>query len=229
MKTLLVCVAVATSSTLLAQRPLNRANLDTTCAACTDFYQFANGGWLKKNVIPPDKANLGSFGMLGDKNQEVVQKIVIDDALLVRDGEAKAGSNDWKIGTFYASCMDTTLMEKDGAKPIKPALDAIAAAKTTDDVVKLFGSRALRGGGGGGGRGGGGGAHRSRSGHRPIRETARWSFSRRTRAASDSIAKTISHRILAPTNAARSTSITSLAHWFSLANRRRRPSPMRKV
>ena len=157
----LAAAALAFSSALIAQQPatraLNRANLDTTCAACTDFYQFANGGWLKKNVIPPDKANLGSFGMLGDKNQEVVQKIVIDDALLVRDGEAKAGSNDWKIGTFYASCMDTTLMEKDGAKPIKPALDAIAAAKTTDDVVKLFGSRLLRGGGGGG-RGGGGGA-----------------------------------------------------------------------
>src|SRR5436853_1663839 len=54
--------------------------------------------------------------------------------------------------------MDTTLMEKQGFTPIKPALDAIAAAKTTDDIVKLFGSRALRGGGGGGGRGGGGGA-----------------------------------------------------------------------
>jgi len=62
-----------------------------------------------------------------------------------------------KIGNFYAACMDTTAMEKAGAKPIKPALDAIAAAKTTDDIVKLFGSRALRGGGGGG-RGGGGGA-----------------------------------------------------------------------
>ena len=161
---LLAAIILASSSVLAAQQPaahpLNRANLDTTCAPCTDFYEFANGGWLKKNTIPPDKANLGSFGMLGDKNQEVVQKIVIDDALLVRDGEAKAGSNDWKIGTFYASCMDTTLMEKEGAKPIKPALDAIAAAKTTDDVVKLFGSRALRGGGGGGGggRGGGGGA-----------------------------------------------------------------------
>jgi len=52
--------------------------------------------------------------------------------------------------------MDTATMEKAGAKPIKPALDAIAAAKTTDDIVKLFGSRAprpaperRRGGGGG--------------------------------------------------------------------------------
>ena len=81
-------------------KPLDRANLDTTCAPCTDFYQFANGTWLKRNKTPPDKSSLGSFGMLGDKNQEVVQKIVVDDAHLVADGEAKAGSNDWKIGTF---------------------------------------------------------------------------------------------------------------------------------
>jgi putative endopeptidase len=150
------------SSALVAQqpssKPLSRANLDTTCAACTDFYAFANGGWLKTHTIPPDKSNLGSFGMLSDKNQEVVLRIVTDDALLVRDNEAKMGSNDWKIGTLFAACMDTTTMEKQGFTPIKPALSATAEAKTTDDVVKLFGSRALRGGGGGGGgRGGGGG------------------------------------------------------------------------
>jgi putative endopeptidase len=150
---------VLTTSAVAAQRSkaLDRANLDTTCAPCTDFYEFANGAWLKRNKIPPDKTSLGSFGMLGDKNQEVVQKIVIDDAHLVSDGEAKAGSNDWKIGTYYLSCMDTASMETAGFKPIKPALDAIAAVKTTDDVVKTFGSKAARGGGGGGGRGGGGG------------------------------------------------------------------------
>ena len=111
-------LGVASAATLAAQqsapKPLSRANLDTTCAPCTDFYEFANGGWLKSHTIPPDKANLGSFGMLGDQNQEVVQKIVIDDENLVRDGEAKPGSNDWKIGTFYAACMDTTAMEKAG-------------------------------------------------------------------------------------------------------------------
>jgi putative endopeptidase len=138
-------------------RPLDRANLDTTCAACTDFYQFANGGWLKRTKIPPDKSSLGSFGMLGDQNQEVVQKIVVDDANLVGDGEAKAGTNDYKIGHYYLACMDTTTLDKLGFRPIKPALDAITAAKTTDAVVSVMSNPKYAGGGGGGGRGGGGG------------------------------------------------------------------------
>ena len=151
----MLCVATASVSAQRASKPLDRANLDTTCAPCADFYQFANGTWLKHHTIPPDKSGLGSFGMLSDKNQEVVQKIVIDDASLVRGGETKPGTNEFKIGTFYMSCMDTVSMNAAGFRPIKPLLDAIAAAKTTDDIVKVFGNR--RGGGGGGGRGGGGG------------------------------------------------------------------------
>ncbi len=132
----------------------DRANFDTTCAPCTDFYQYANGGWLKSHTIPPDKASLGSFGVLGDKNQDVVRAIVDDDAKLVRGGETKPGTNEWKIGTFYMACLDTTAIDKAGITPLKQTLDAIAAVKTTDDVVKTFG---LEGGRGGGGRGGGGG------------------------------------------------------------------------
>src|SRR5436190_16473495 len=153
-----ISLAVSIAATATAQRShvLDRANLDTTCAPCTDFYEFANGGWLKRTKIPPDKSSLGSFGMLGDQNQEVVQKIVIDDANLVSDGEAKAGTNDWKIGNYYLACMDTASLDKLGARPIKPALDAIAAAKTTDAVVRAMSNPAYAGGGGGG-RGGGGG------------------------------------------------------------------------
>jgi putative endopeptidase len=154
-------LAVVVSSAAFAQRGaprvLDRANLDTTCAPCADFYEFANGTWLKSHTIPPTKSSLGSFGMLGDKNQEVVEKIVVDDANLVSDGEAKAGSNDYKIGTYYLACMDTVALDKAGFKPIKSTLDAIAAAKTTDDIVKLFGTAGGRGGGGGGGGRGGGG------------------------------------------------------------------------
>ena len=52
-------LAAIAPSVAVAQRaqtkPLDRANLDTTCAPCTDFYQFANGTWLRKHTIPPDE------------------------------------------------------------------------------------------------------------------------------------------------------------------------------
>jgi putative endopeptidase len=129
-----------------------QSNFDTTCAPCTDFYGYANGGWLKSHTIPPDKASLASFGILGDKNQDVVHQIVMDDASLVRSRETAPGTNEWKIGTFYAACMDTTQIDRMGDKPLQPVLAAIAALETTDDVVRAFGRRDV----GGGGRGGGG-------------------------------------------------------------------------
>ena len=150
-----LCLALAPAAS--AQRggrgEFPKANFDTTCAPCTDFYQYANGGWLASHTIPPDKTGLASFGILSDKNQEVVHHIVDDDASLVRSNETKPGTNEWKIGTFYMACMDTVAIDKQGMKPLKPTLDAIAAARTTDDIVKAFGHR---GAGGGGGRGGGG-------------------------------------------------------------------------
>jgi putative endopeptidase len=47
-----LCVSSATAGAQRAgTRPLDRTNLDTTCAPCADFYQFANGTWLKRHTI----------------------------------------------------------------------------------------------------------------------------------------------------------------------------------
>ena len=207
----LICAATAITPALAQRaRVLDRANLDTTCAPCTDFYEFANGSWLKRNTIPPDKTSLGSFGMLGDKNQEVVQKIVIDDANLVRDGEAKAGTNDWKIGTFYLACMDTAALETAG---FADQADARRDRRGEDDRRRRASVMGI--------------ARRRRwrrrpwrrrraravlaSDRAPIRRTARWSFCRRIRAGSRSTARTTSARTIARSSVAPTTSITSRA------------------
>ncbi len=119
-------------------RPLDRANMDTTCAACSNFFEFANGGWLQSAEIPAAYSRWGSFEALADKNQLVLKQIVEEASkqqpILVADRKSAAASNMQKIGAFYRACMDSAAAERAGIDPIKPLLSQIDAIKTTDDV-----------------------------------------------------------------------------------------------
>jgi putative endopeptidase len=105
-------------------------NLDRSCKPCDDFVEFAMGGWLKANPIPPEYPAWGSFTVLLAKNQENLRQI------LEKEENAKAanGSNGQKIGDFYASCMDKGAIDAAGAKPIEPEMARIAAVS---DVASL--------------------------------------------------------------------------------------------
>ncbi|HEY6264873.1 MAG TPA: M13 family metallopeptidase [Candidatus Acidoferrum sp.] len=100
-------------------------NLDKTCKPCDDFYQFAMGGWMKANPIPPEYSTYGSFTRLADQNQQNL-RLILDQAAKAK---AAPGTNEQKIGDYYASCMDTAVIDADGTKPIDPELARIAEIK----------------------------------------------------------------------------------------------------
>src|SRR5258708_1507649 len=106
------------------------ANFDKTCKPCDDFYQFAMGGWMKSNPIPPEYSSWGTFTQLADKNQQNLRQI-LDGAM---NAKAAPGSNEQKIGDFYASCMDTTAIDAAGTKPLEPELARIAEIKSLMDL-----------------------------------------------------------------------------------------------
>ena len=112
----------------------NAANLDKTCKPCDDFYQFAMGGWMKNNPIPPEFPTWGSFTMLSDRNQTLMRGI-LEDAMRAN---AAAGSNQQKIGDFYASCMDTDAIEAAGIKPISNDFAAIEKLKESSELPPLI-------------------------------------------------------------------------------------------
>src|ERR1700722_1684626 len=96
-------------------------NLDKSCKPCDDFYEFAMGGWMKNNPIPPEFPSWGSFTILADRNQSSMRGIL--EASM--KANPPTGSNQQKIADFYASCMDTTAIEASAIKPIAADLSAI--------------------------------------------------------------------------------------------------------
>jgi putative endopeptidase len=102
------------------------ASLDRSVSACQDFNQFANGGWVAKNPIPPAYSRWGRFDQLSDQNQEVLHQILED---LAKRKDLKAGSNEQKLADFYTSCMDEPAIEQAGYTPLQPELDRINSIK----------------------------------------------------------------------------------------------------
>lgn len=114
-------------------------NLDTTCRPCDNFYQFAMGGWMKANPIPPEYSSWGTFTKLSDNNLTALRTILEAAA----KSNAAPSSNEQKIGDFYASCMDTTAIDAARLKPLASQLasvDGIQDRKALDaEIARLQG------------------------------------------------------------------------------------------
>ena len=101
-------------------------SLDKNASACTDFYQYANGGWLATNPIPAAYPSWGIANILDEKNREVLHQILEDAA---KNASAPKGSSEQKVGDYYATCMDESKIEAEGSKALAPEFDRIAKIK----------------------------------------------------------------------------------------------------
>ncbi|MGB8509311.1 MAG: M13 family metallopeptidase [Pyrinomonadaceae bacterium] len=120
----------------LAQNGVTNHGFDTTrmdreAAACQDFYQYANGTWVKNTEIPAAFSSWGSFNILAENNRNVLREILDASA---KNTAAKKGTNEQKVGDFYASCLDESKREAEGMKPLVPELARVEKIKTLKDV-----------------------------------------------------------------------------------------------
>ena len=112
---------------------LDLSNFDKTVKAGDDFYQYACGGWMKNNPLPPAYPRYGSFDVLAEENNKRVNGIL--DELL--KGSYEKGSVEQKLSDLYKLAMDSVKREQDGVKPLMPIIERMENAKTVEELFSI--------------------------------------------------------------------------------------------
>jgi putative endopeptidase len=132
MSALTVLLSLCATAATAQSKGFDTSRMDTSVSACTDFFQYANGTWLKNTEIPASQSSWGTFNMLRD-NTTVTLREILENAA---KANAPQGSGTQLIGDFYAACMDEAAIEKAGTSALDPYFKQIDAIKTTDDLAR---------------------------------------------------------------------------------------------
>jgi putative endopeptidase len=111
------------------------ANMDASVKPGDDFNEYANGGWIKRTEIPPDRGNIGVFTALADLSNKRTVSLIEEAA----KANAPAGSNTRKIADLYNSYMDEAAIETKGPAPLRPHLESIAAIHDKRELARALG------------------------------------------------------------------------------------------
>ena len=115
-------------------KAIDLANLDSTTAPGTDFYQYACGGWMQRNPLKPEYARFGTFDQLRENNLEQIRGLIEE----LKATPQADGSVGQKIGTLFALGMDSVKLNDDGFAPIKEQLAEIDRLGTKDEFTKMM-------------------------------------------------------------------------------------------
>jgi putative endopeptidase len=107
-------------------------NIDTTVNPAADFFDFANGGWIKQNPIPEEQSSWGIGNLVMEENLKRL-RIISEQAASIKD---KKGSSNQMIGDFWKTAMDSAKIEKDGLAPIQPILDKVNSIQNLNSLIE---------------------------------------------------------------------------------------------
>jgi putative endopeptidase len=116
-------------------------NVDTTVNPADDFFDFANGGWIKNNPIPAAESSWGVGQLVQD---DIYDRLKIINEKATKESAAQ-GTITKKIGDFWQSGMDSVAAEKQGLQPLQADLATIQQITNTDQLLAVVAAMHKRG------------------------------------------------------------------------------------
>ena len=111
---------------------IDPANMDLSVKPGNDFFEYANGTWLKENSIPAKETRWGSFNILHQENTDKLLKLLTE---VSKTTDQPKDSLKQRVGDLYASGMDSLAIEKLGYNPIKLDLARIKKINDLNGVI----------------------------------------------------------------------------------------------
>jgi len=106
-------------------------NIDSTVKPENDFFDFANGGWIKNNPIPEEQSSWGIGNLVMEENMKRLREISENAA----QNKDKKGSANQMLGDFWITAMDSNKIEKDGLNPLQPLLESISKINDVNSLI----------------------------------------------------------------------------------------------
>jgi endothelin-converting enzyme/putative endopeptidase len=110
-------------------------NIDRAVKPGDDFYHYANGAWIKRTEIPPDRVGMDVWTKLSDVGNKRMADLIAE----IAKSNPAAGFPTRKVADLYNSYMDEATIEAKGLTPLRPHLDAIAAIKDKRELAHALG------------------------------------------------------------------------------------------
>ncbi len=145
-KLIVVAALAALTSSAFIYNNMNKGvdvnAIDKKTSPTKDFFQFANGNWIKNNPIPASEGRWTAFNIVAERNNLLLKQILETAAKAkITDPESAQA----KVGMFYRVAMDTVKLDKQGFRAITALLNQVEMITNPNQIAEQIAQLHIKG------------------------------------------------------------------------------------